>query len=277
MSNQVIVKNTEFQFNIRSFHPEKDFGWTGLKFEGDNRSFSNLPSGNGYPTSRIWHRFTLHTDSGTASAHVTRSDPSKAPWSNESREYDGVLAPKGSVNATFVKGAPNGVSHFTIKGKYGGVNHAMPGSPFLQKKIGVSYVPTLDVNYQIKISLDRTKRHVDIVIYVSGDAFPNCEAFVVDSKGHSVFLGVHVRKGAAPVSLSLNLNYPMIACAVRLPIDSDGNFEGKIGDEIARRRDLGTKLTYHKIEEWNHKLLQINPNHGHCMALEKASLDGCFQ
>lgn len=47
MSNQVIVKNTEFQFNIRSFHPETDFGWSGLKFERDNRGFSNFPSGRG--------------------------------------------------------------------------------------------------------------------------------------------------------------------------------------------------------------------------------------
>ncbi|SQD80703.1 hypothetical protein [Moritella yayanosii] len=170
----------------------------------------------------------------------------------------GVLSPKGSANSAFVKGVPNGVSHYTIKGKYGGVNHAMPGSPELQKNFGFSYVPTLDVNYQIKVSLDRAKRHVD-------------------SKGQSVFLGVHVRKGAAPVSLSLNLNYPMIACAVRLPIDDDGNFEGTIGDEITRRSDSDTKLTYQKIEVWNQKFLQIYPNHGHCMALEKASLDGFFQ
>lgn len=33
---------TEYEFNFRSFHPEKTFGWSGLFFEGDDRGFSPL-------------------------------------------------------------------------------------------------------------------------------------------------------------------------------------------------------------------------------------------
>jgi antitoxin ParD1/3/4 len=38
-----------------------------------------------------------------------------------------------------------------------------------------------------------------------------------------------------------------------------------------------TKLSFQNITPWNKKFLQFNPNHRHCMALEKASLEGCFK
>lgn len=43
----------DYEINIRSFHPEKTFGWSGLMFEGDNRGFSLKPSGVKPITSRI--------------------------------------------------------------------------------------------------------------------------------------------------------------------------------------------------------------------------------
>lgn len=111
---------------------------------------------------------------------------------------------------------------------------------------------------------------------ISGDAFPNCEAFVVDGKGQSVFLGIHVRKGSAPTSLMLNTNFPMIACAIRLSIDNQGNFTGTIADELARKNNNGRKLKFQTIASWNQQFLQSNPNRSHCMALERLSLEGCF-
>ena len=245
-------------------------------FEGDNRGFSNKPSGTLAVTSRIWHRFSLDTASGNFSSRDTKSDPSKAPWSDEQRTYDGFLGPKGKVQMTKAKVLPNGVNNFHVQGGYGGVNHAMPLSPQMQENLGISYVPTLDVNYKIIMDVDRQNRHVDIVAYITGDGFPNCEAFVVDPSGRSVFLGTHVRKGAAPVTLMLNLNYPMIAVAIRLPIDVRGNFSGTVGDELNRKNTKAPKLKFQGIDGWNRKFLMSNANHRHCMALEKRSLAGCF-
>jgi len=47
------IQLANYEINIRSFHPEKDFGWSGLMFEGDNRGFSLKPSGIKPTTSRI--------------------------------------------------------------------------------------------------------------------------------------------------------------------------------------------------------------------------------
>jgi len=271
-----LARLADYEINIRSFHPEKDFGWSGLIFEGDNRGFSLKPSGIMPTTSRIWHRFKLKTLTTTINDRKTISDPSKAPWSDEYKHYGGVLAPKGSVT---VKGgipfAAN-VYPYRIKGNYGGVNHAMPFSSALQKTINMSYVPTLNVNYTISIDIDRLNGHMDIVTYIYGDGFPNCEAFIVGPDGHAISLGIHVRKGAAPLTLSLNADYPMITSALRIPLNSNGGFTGTVGDELARQVNKLPQMNFHKISDWNYRFISIPPNSGHCMLLEKASLKGCF-
>ena len=163
-----------------------------------------------------------------------------------------------------------------MEGQYGGVNHAMPGSPEIQEALDFSYVPTLNVKYKIVIDIDRQNGHMDIVTYITGDGFPNCEAFIVGPGGQAVSLGVHVRKGAAPVSLSLNADYPMIASAIRLPLNNNGSFKGTVGDELFRRTNKQPKLKFQKITDWNYRFISIPANSGHCMLLEKASLKYCF-
>jgi len=265
----------DYEINIRSFHPEKDFGWSGLLFEGDNRQFSLQRSGGSMVTSRIWHRFKLSLKSGNFFDDKTVSDPSKAPWDDENRVYNGILAPKGRLTVKR-KILPHNVHLYKIEGKYGGVNHAMPGSPELQKTLGFSYVPTLNVKYKIIIEIDRANHHIDIVTYITGDAFPNCEAFIVGPNNQPISLGVHVRKGVAPLSLSLNADYPMIASAIRIPIDSNGNFKETVADELSRQANKQPKLSYQKITDWNYRFISTPANSGRCMLLEKASLTGCF-
>jgi len=262
-------------FHIRSFHPEKDFGWSGLYFEGDNRGFSNKPSGKGTVTSRIWHHFRINTKENEIALKKTASDNSKAPWSDKYKKYDGALAPKDLLMPLHVNRKSNSI-HFKLLGYYGGENHAMPGSSTLQKKIGASYVPTLDVHYKLRMDIDEINKHVDIVLEVYGDGFPNCEAFVIDSKGQSVFLGTHVRRGAAPISLAMNLKAPMIVCAIRLPLNTDGSFTGIIGNEWARVKNKKSEMAYTSTNEWNQEFALKNPNANHCMALEHWSLKGCF-
>lgn len=270
------LKPINYQFYIRSFHPKKDFGWSGLYFEGDDRGFSNTPRSQGAVTSRIWHKFNLGMASGDVIPSETGSDLSRAPWSDKPRSYDGVLKPKGVVQPIVKRETGENIKRLSVKGSYGGVNHAMPGSPTMQKKLGFSYVPTLDVSYEIKVDFDLANMHMDIVTYIKGDGFPNCEAFVVDESGQSVFLGIHVRKGAAPVTLALNLDYPMIMSAIRLPLLASGNFAGKIGDELDRIRNNKTHLVYKSIKAWNSVFLAADPDARHCMLLEKSTLKGCF-
>lgn len=271
MSSQPPTELVDYQFNIRSFHPNKTFGWSGLFFEGDNRRFSLKPSGTPSVTSRIWQRFTLSTSSGAISNLATRSDPSKAPWQNNDVEYDNKRRrPKGQVIAD-ARTLPSKIRHYELQGRYGGENHAMPGSGELKESLGLTYVPTLNVNYKILIDIDRANRHMDIVTYVRGDGFPNCEAFVVGPGDSRVFLGVHVRKGAAPLALAANLGYPMIASAIRLPINLDGSFSGTVGDELARRSAGKRKLEYQSISEWNARFHSISPNSGRCKGVEDPS------
>ncbi|MFK3858102.1 hypothetical protein [Pseudoalteromonas rhizosphaerae] len=80
------IQLANYEINIRSFHPEKDFGWSGLMFEGDNRGFSLKPSGIKPITSRIWHRLRLSTKNSKISSIDTISDPSKAPWEDKIRK-----------------------------------------------------------------------------------------------------------------------------------------------------------------------------------------------
>lgn len=275
MLNRSVASLAEYKFNIRSFHPEKTFGWSGMMFEGDNRGFSLQSSGTGAVTSRIWHIFQLNTHNSSYT-QTTRSDPSKAPWSDKTEDYQGELAPRHELREFSGTTQSQYVKHFSATGHYWGVNHAMPLSKELQKSIGTSYVPRLDVKYQIKMDIDRLNRHIDLVVYITGDGFPNCEAFITDPSGRKIFIGVHVRKGAAPVTLALNLDYPMIVCALRIPIDVHGNFMETVGDELARRASRSQTLRYQNINSWNHKFLAMNPNDRRCMVVENFSLDGCF-
>ena len=165
---------------------------------------------------------------------------------------------------------------YVIKGNYWGVNHAMPLSGAMQEKIGISYVPRLNVNYEIRMDIDRVNRHIDLVVYVTGDGFPNCEAFIVGPGGTAIFIGTHVRKGPAPITLALNLGYPMIASAIRIPIDINGRFTGTLADEMKRRSRKRRELQYQSIESWNRRFLEMSPNHNRCMFVEDFRLEGCF-
>lgn len=93
-----LAKLASYDFNIRSFHPEKSFGWSGLNFSGDDRGFSLKPSGSNLLSSRIWHKFTLDTVDGGILHDKTRSDDSHAFWSDQSYKYDDpALVPKAQI------------------------------------------------------------------------------------------------------------------------------------------------------------------------------------
>ena len=258
-----LAKLARYELNVRSFHPGKTFGWSGLNFEGDARGFSLGASGisggvGAEVTSRIWHRFKVDALSGETLNVETESNDSGKIGGNHTR-YDGALKPKGGAWPVLRK-EDGPITTLHIDGGYAGENHAFFPSAELKKNLGVTFVPSLDVSYKFVITIDRVSKHMDIVSYVSGDGFPNCEAFIVDSAGTAVFLGIHVRKGAALFSLWGDKKYPMIASAIRLGLDDNGNFNGVIANELKRRQQNKEKLESHPISEWNNFFLNLDPS-----------------
>jgi len=265
----LLAKLASYEFNIRSFHPEKSFGWSGLNFSGDNRGFSIQPSDNGIVTSRIWHRFLLNTSDGGILFDRTKSNASQASWSDEPFNYDDPeLTPQSKIFRVLPQKTIDGKVILRAKGEYRGANHAMPGSPEMQKSIGATYVPEINVDYEIFATVDQLSSHIDIGILVKGDGFPNTEAFIVDPMGKAVFLGIHVREGAAPLTLAANFTHKLFGNVVRLPINIDGNFLGTVEDEGGRFLQKSAKRIVYSLNDWNNKFLNSSPNESHCMGLE---------
>lgn len=262
-----------YRMSVRSFHPEKDFGWSGLNFEGDNRGFSRKEvfrtKTADTVTARVFENLKFNmaaTEVGKLlSDVVVGSSDSKAPWSNQPRTYEEhALKPREKTGPRSIKFNATHIRTIHFETGYAGENHAMPYSPEIQRSTGKTYVPSLDLRIQAWVTVDLVSKHMDIVTYVTGDGFPNCEAILFDAKGQAIFLGIHVRKGAAPVTLSLNADYPMIASALRIPLDNEGNF--KMGDMI---QEYIHKSPGQSISVWNEWHEKADPNKGHHMELER--------
>ncbi|WP_192497417.1 hypothetical protein [Halospina sp. K52047b] len=273
MGTQRPAELAEYEFNIRSFHPKETFGWSGLYFEGDDRRFSLKPNSHPKITSRIWHRVIVNTKPEAEPRTVTGSDASNHPLADEPYEYKGkAIKPKDRITSKFYKLAKgsNGKG-IRIDGGYKGQNHLMPFSEDMKKTLGFTYVPTLNVNYKIRAYVDRDNRHLDLVTFIKGDGFPNCEAFVVGPDDTRVFLGIHVRKGVAPLSLRGNPNHPMIASAVRLPLNQDGSFSGTIADLLSSNLSKKGRGAFLSISDWNTQFASTSPNNGRYTGYEDLS------
>lgn len=268
--NLELATLARYELNIRSFHPAKTFGWSGFNYEGDDRGFSLGTSGKSgttgaQVTSRIWHRFAVDTNVAEVLNVETESNDSGQQGEVQTR-YDGELRPKGG-SWPLVKKEEGPVTSVFVDGGYAGENHAFPLSATAKKITGMTFVPSLDVSYKIVMSVNRIAKYIDIVSHISGDGFPNCEAFIVDAKGTAVFLGVHVRKGAASFSLWGDKKYPLISSAIRLGVDAKGNFNGLIANELKRRKQNKEKLEFHPLAKWNDFFSNLDPSAERWMSL----------
>jgi hypothetical protein len=68
---------------------------------------------------------------------------------------------------------------------------------------------------------------MDIVSLCYGDGFPNCESYIKDAAGTSLFLGTHVRIGYPATHLFDVTNRLIWANAIRVQIEKNGNFDSE--------------------------------------------------
>ena len=235
----------KYEINTRSFHPNKQFEPQGFRFHGDNRGFAlgesyaegEAVTGN---TSRVWQRFKLDM-ALKAAADLTEDKPTKlkaasntskagpGAWAifGHTEDYtDPELQPKSTLKATHVLEPHAGQKTIILTSWYGGINHAF--GPIKSTSFTSIAVPVLDVNSMLFVKVERIQRYMDIAYLISGDGFPNCEAFIKDPAGNKLFLGRHIRIGTPDSHLWNNNTRLMSACAVRIELDVNGNFSDKL-------------------------------------------------
>ncbi len=216
--------------HIRSFAPFKNFG-PGMVWSGDNRGFSTSSG----VTSRLHQISNYETDTGVFS-HEARgafSSSSYGAWAYS----DGYLDNFSSGN--------NLNTHM-----YGNNDAVFPAGAFGPMNI-IPYDggPTWDIdvhtNLDIDVSdIDGGNQLLSISGQISGDEFPNAEAYVSDANGNSVFLGVFVTQSGPQEGPTMTLfgdkNNPMMNINMGIETDKNGIFTGvRVGDKTI------------SIDEWN--------------------------
>lgn len=242
------TKLAPYTVSIRSFHPNKQFERMGFRFHGDNRGFSLGESyfgGEAPPnsvTSRIWQTFKFdagfkqtgdigHLPEFELTAESNPSSPGPGAWTvfGHTESYESKKLKPNKKLEVLHSEVPHGAQkEITLKSWYGGENHAFFGSVSMQKILGTTIVPTLDVTSELTIRVERVQRYMDIQSLVYGDGFPNTEAYIADAKGTKLFLGSHVRIGFPATHLWADGKRLMWASAIRVEIDEDGNFADKL-------------------------------------------------
>lgn len=248
---QGVVANTErvalaqYEVNTRSFHPNKQFEPQGFRFHGDNRGFAlgeswaegEVESGT---TSRVWQRFKLNMTLNTvgeisedkatslkAGSNTSKPGPGIWSWLGHEEDYkQKTLQPRSTLKVTHALEPHAGQKEIILTSWYGGINHAF--GPIKSETITSTVVPVLDVSAVLYVKVERIQHYMDIAYLITGDGFPNCEAFIKDAEGNKLFVGRHIRIGTPDTHLWNNNTRFMCAFAVRIGLDINGNFKDKL-------------------------------------------------
>lgn len=205
-----------FSLHVRAFAPFKEFGLGNIA-KGDDRGFSTDLGA----TYRISSRTEITADGSQNMKYnlaTTYVDPPSTSttdigiysWSKESPSHlsdgdvqsgDGLSQPTDSLTAH----------------NYGN-NSALPGSPDIDLRSNFNWSYKEQKDGSVNLTVSGT---------VTGDQFPAAEAFIRDSKGNGVFLGVFATPpGSGPeTSLPGNNRLPMINANVTVQV-KNGVFTG---------------------------------------------------
>jgi RHS repeat-associated protein len=224
----------QFPINIhvRSFAPYQRFGF-GL-WHGDNRGFSTSTSA----SSRLSQQTSYETN--------TRTGTTTASGNMSSSIYGAFAYSEAKLNGGTKAVPTNGNKIQThLSGNNDAIFPAPASMPFATPDGGPSW--DIDVHTNLSINVESGcggNQIMSISGTISGDAFPNAEAFVTDNNGTAVFLGTF-ESSAGPnvgpfVSLAGDNKSPMINVNMSILVDSKGSFVGVMqGDRLI------------SISEWN--------------------------
>ena len=198
-----------YLISLRSFAPFDTFGFA---FKGDNRGYST----NLRDTSRIEEHLVVDTDKSKVAAVV---------FNNASHDTSGNVGQRpGTGGVTDIEfSQQKNRTETRFKADYHGPNGLTPQG-----------TPDIDVFASFYIVEDRAASQLFVGGIARGDNFPSSEAFITDSAGNSVFLGIGfydargVGKNFGPfVALpGRDNNRDMYAFGFTIQIDSKGNFTG---------------------------------------------------
>ncbi|WP_188463096.1 RHS repeat-associated core domain-containing protein [Marivirga lumbricoides] len=220
--------------HVRSFVPTKRFVLYN-QFAGDNRGFS----ANNSAKSRLHQRTFYDTDNPNqfnSTAEGTFSHSSYGAMGYSRGYVDDLAASSGGIN-THLYGSNAALLVAPIA----------PGMP-LHSIDSSSITPDIDIHSGLNVEvsqLDGGNQLLNISGNITGDAFPNAEAYVEDANGNTIFLGAFATatsvqtgmfthlpgNGDSPMMMNINLS---------ILTNSDGIFQGiQAGDKTI------------SIDEWN--------------------------
>ncbi|SCX09183.1 MULTISPECIES: hypothetical protein [Agrobacterium] len=106
-------------------------------------------------------------------------------------------------------GADTDAGHFILGGNISdGGPDTRGGSAKVWERWG-GMVPDLDVTHEFSFRINRSSKKIQVSSAISGDGFPNCESFLLDSAKNVIFLGTHIRIGTAATQLPSGRSLPM--------------------------------------------------------------------
>jgi RHS repeat-associated protein len=230
-----------YPITIRSFAPFESFGFG---FHGDNRGYSSASSNPGIkdgPTARAHQRILFDTDKkdifayGWSSPTFKTANPDDAATAN----------PTVTLTKGFAISEAGDVKAFVFG------THSAASNP----KTPQGVTPNIDVFSNFTIVENKKKGTLSISGTLTGDNFPSTEAFISDTKGKNVFIGigqiganVGVNTGPFTELPRENENNSITSFNFTITTDKKGNFTGVIE---------GNK-TY-TLEAWNKKFTDTKP------------------
>jgi RHS repeat-associated protein len=234
INNPVLFVDPDGQFpypiHIRSFAPFVTFGEIlgipGFGFAGDNRGWSTkLGAGEvkGGVTSRMQQTFIIDPSQKSITGLQTWSDMSFHGFLGHAVAND-----KYDVQAGFKKDGDDKVGVV--------VSHIAASDPLFRPLP----VPDIDVHSVIRLTENVKEGNLNVQMSMEGDRFPAAEAFIGDSKGQQVFIGVSPYEGGPYTSLWGDGSEDMFYINFDIKINDKGEFLSVVSD--------GNTYT---VDEWN--------------------------
>lgn len=230
--------------HVRSFAPYDWFGGGVFKGDGANRGFTVSSDATSKIRAETYYETTTRKSNSSAFGSLSTFKVGPIEDSVFSSAYIRIPKP-GEISADL------GIDRNSSISNSGNINYHLFGN--VKAGPGRVFSWNIDVHTKLSVSTSQfntTTQHLTITGTVYGDRFPAAEAFVQDSAGNSVFLGVYsVKSLANPVTtLAGDSARPMIHANVTIVTNNNGVFQGVIQN--------GKQIS---IEEWNKQFTTQKP------------------